>query len=103
MTTDEVPSIADELPTVEPEAPQVEHGDDDAVHPDATGYRQPDVDVDAVRTLLDGRYREVRDLVRANLAEHARIPVDEEELDTAAFRERVKDVVVMMASTGQPG
>ncbi|MFC7362762.1 acyl-CoA dehydrogenase family protein [Nocardioides astragali] len=102
MPTDEVPPIA-EMPTVEPEAPQVEHVDDDAVHADTTGYRQPEVDVDAVRTLLDGRYGEVRDLVRANLAEHARILVDEEEMSTADFRERVKDVVVMMASTGQTG
>lgn len=103
MTTDEVPPIADEMPTVEPEAPQVEHVDDDAVHADASGYRQPEVDVDAVRTLLDGRYREVRDLVRANLAEHAQILVDEEEMSTADFRDRVRDVVVMMASTGQTG
>lgn len=103
MTTDEVPPITDEMPTVEPEAPQVEHVDDDAVHADASGYRQPEVDVDAVRTLLDGRYREVRDLVRANLAEHAQILVDEEEMSIADFRDRVRDVVVMMASTGQTG
>ena len=53
--------------------------------------------------LLDGRYREVRDLVRSNLAEHAQILLDEEEMSTADFRERVKDVVVMMAGTGQTG
>ncbi|MCF6377841.1 acyl-CoA dehydrogenase family protein [Nocardioides KLBMP 9356] len=56
-----------------------------------------------MRTLLDGKYAEVRDLVRANLAEHAKILVDEEQMTTADFRERVKDVVVMMAETGQTG
>ena len=75
----------------------------DAVHADDKGYRQPEVDVAALRTLLDGRYAEVRDLVRANLAEHAQVLVDEEQMTTADFRERVKDVVVMMAGTGQTG
>ena len=102
MTTDEVPRIADELATVEPETARVEVGDV-GVHADATGYRQPEVDVDALRVLLDGRYREVRDLVRANLAEHAQILLDVEDMSTADFRERVKDVVVMMAETGQTG
>ncbi|MBS2939732.1 acyl-CoA dehydrogenase family protein [Nocardioides sp. J2M5] len=63
----------------------------------------PDVDVAALRALLDGRHREVRDLVRANLAEHAQILEDAEVLDRAAYRERVRDVVVTMAATGQTG
>ncbi|MBL0746171.1 acyl-CoA dehydrogenase family protein [Nocardioides sp. G10] len=67
------------------------------------GYRQPEVDVAAMRAVLDGHYAEVRDLVRANLAEHAQILRDEEKMTTADFRERVKDVVVMMAETGQTG
>lgn len=102
MSTDQVPPIADELPTPLPETAPV-RVDDDAVHADDSGYRQPEVDVDALRTLLDGRYREVRDLVRDNLAQHAQVLLDQEEMSTADFRERVRDVVVMMAGTGQTG
>ncbi len=79
MTTHEVPPVSD-LPSLD-----------------------PDVDVAALRTLLDGRHREVRDLVRSNLAEHAGILEDAEVLDRAAYRERVRDVVVTMAGTGQTG
>jgi acyl-CoA oxidase len=103
MATDQVPPIADEMPTPLPETATPERVEDDAVHADDRGYRQPDVDVDALRALLDGRYREVRDLVRTNLAEHAQVLLDEEQMSTADFRERVKDVVVMMAGTGQTG
>ena len=102
MATNEAPPITDELRTVVPEKDEVEVHDS-AVHADARGYRQPDVDVDALRVLLDGRYGEVRDLVRTNLVEHAQVLLDEEEMTTADFRERVKEVVVMMASTGQTG
>ncbi|HEU4336588.1 MAG TPA: acyl-CoA dehydrogenase [Nocardioides sp.] len=102
MATDQVPPIADELPTVEPE-PAPARVDDDAVHADDSGYRQPQVDVDAMRALLDGRYREVRDLVRHNLADHAQVLLDQEQMTTTDFRERVKDVVVTMAGTGQTG
>jgi len=56
-----------------------------------------------MRTLLDGRYREVRDLVRHNLAEHAQVLLDQEQMTTTDFRERVRDVVVTMAGTGQTG
>ncbi|CUR59526.1 Acyl-CoA oxidase domain protein [metagenome] len=103
MATEQVPPIADEMPTPLPESPVVEKVDDAGIHADDSGYRQPEVDVEALRALLDGRYREVRDLVRANLAEHAQILVDEEEMSRADFRERVKEVVVMMAETGQTG
>jgi len=105
MATDQVPPVShdplDEMPTVEPEA--AADPVDDADVPADKGYRQPEVDVEALRTLLDGRYREVRDLVRANLAEHAQILLDAEQLTTADFRERVRDVVVTMAGTGQTG
>ncbi|MCK9822664.1 acyl-CoA dehydrogenase family protein [Nocardioides cavernae] len=103
MATEQVPPIADEMPTPVPETPVVEKVDDPGVHADDSGYRQPEVDVEALRVLLDGRYREVRDLVRTNLAEHAQILRDEEEMSRADFRERVKEVVVMMAETGQTG
>ena len=102
MTTDQVPPITDQLPDVEPEE-QAPRRPDTGVHADDSGYRQPAVDVGELRAFLDGRYREERDLVRANLAEHAQILLDEEQMSTADFRERVKDVVVMMASTGQTG
>ena len=101
MATDQVPPVTDEMPTVEPEPAHVVG--DDSGHSDDRGYRRPEVDVDALRALLDGRYREVRDLVRSNLAEHAQVLLDEEQMSSADFRERVKDVVVMMAGTGQTG
>lgn len=67
------------------------------------GYVQPDVDVAALRSLLDGPYADVRDLVRGNLAAYASVLDEAETLDRAAFRERVKELVVEMAGTGQTG
>ncbi|MEO5664229.1 MAG: acyl-CoA dehydrogenase [Nocardioides sp.] len=67
------------------------------------GYVQPVVDVAALTTLLDGKYVDVRALVRDNLDQHHQILVDAEEMSTADFRDRVRDVVVEMASTGQTG
>jgi acyl-CoA oxidase len=69
----------------------------------ASRYVQPDVDVPALTALLDGKYAEVRSLVRANLAEHADILEQAETLSRDEFRERVKEVVVEMAATGQTG
>ena len=63
----------------------------------------PQVDVSALTTMLDGKYADLRQLVRKNLVEHADILVDAEELSIADFRKRVLDVVVMMAATGQTG
>jgi acyl-CoA oxidase len=68
-----------------------------------SGYRQPEIDVPALARLLDGRYGEVRDLVRTNLATYASVLEDAERLDTDAFRDRVRDLVVEMAATGQTG
>jgi acyl-CoA oxidase len=68
-----------------------------------SGYVQPVVDVAAMTALLDGRYADVRTLVRTNLVEYAGILEEAETLDTAAFRERVRDVVLEMAATGQTG
>jgi acyl-CoA oxidase len=67
------------------------------------GYVQPVVDVAALTKLLDGKYAGVRALVRDNLAEHQQILLDAEEMSTADFRDRVRDVVVEMAATGQTG
>src|SRR5919106_3167360 len=64
-------------------------------------YVQPEVDVVALKALLDGKYAAVRDLVRTNLAAYSSILEEAETMTRAEFRERVKDVVVEMAATGQ--
>ena len=56
---------------------------------DSPGRPRPTPDAAALRRVLDGRYAEVRDLVRSNLAEHAAVLDDAETLP--------------MASTGQRG
>ncbi|MFC7496736.1 MULTISPECIES: acyl-CoA dehydrogenase [unclassified Nocardioides] len=63
----------------------------------------PEVDVPALTRLLDGEYAEVRDLVRTNLAKYASVLDEADELDMDAFRERVRELVVEMAATGQTG
>jgi acyl-CoA oxidase len=68
-----------------------------------TGYTQPKVDPESLLELLDGRYREVRQLVRTNLAEHDSVLEDAERLGTDEFRDRVRDLVVELAATGQTG
>jgi acyl-CoA oxidase len=68
-----------------------------------SGYQQPRIDVAELTRVLDGRYAEVRNLVRTNLAEQSAILEEAETLPRAEFRERVRDVVVEMASTGQTG
>ena len=75
----------------------------DIAAPPQPGYVQPEVDVPALTALLDGRYAEVRNLVRTNLAEYASILDEAEEMSIDDFRERVRDVVVEMAATGQTG
>ena len=94
----ETTAPADEQP--DEDSPQ-EH--DEAPEPEAAGYVQPTVDVPALTALLDGHYAEVRQLVRTNLVEYASILEEAETLDRAAFRERVKEVVLEMAATGQTG
>jgi acyl-CoA oxidase len=64
---------------------------------------RPGIDVPALTALLDGRYREVRTLVRESLVEHASILDDAVEMSQHDFRERVLEVVRMMAGTGQTG
>jgi acyl-CoA oxidase len=63
----------------------------------------PTIDVPGLTRLLDGRYAEVRDLVRTNLATYASVLDEAETMTRPEFRERVKDLVVTMASTGQTG
>ena len=69
----------------------------------AAAYRTPTVDVAELRRVLDGKYAEVRDLVRTNLVEHAAVLDEAETMSRAEFRERVKDLTVTMAGTGQTG
>src|SRR3954467_5514587 len=68
-----------------------------------SAYRQPEIDVAELRRLLDGRYAEIRDLVRTNPAEHASVLDEAETMSRAEFRERVKDLLVLIAGTGQTG
>ncbi|WP_031088727.1 acyl-CoA dehydrogenase [Streptomyces sp. NRRL WC-3549] len=69
----------------------------------ASGYAQPEVDVRALAAVLDGEYAEVRDLVRTNLVTYASVLEEADELGVDAFRERVRELVVEMAATGQTG
>ncbi|GGZ70564.1 acyl-CoA oxidase [Streptomyces subrutilus] len=69
----------------------------------ATGYLRPEIDVSTLTEVLDGEYAGIRDLVRTNLAKHASVLEEADELGIDAFRERVREVVVDMASTGQTG
>ncbi len=71
--------------------------------PEAQEYVQPKVDVPALTRLLDGRHAEVRNLVRTNLAEYASVLEEAETMSTDDFRDRIRDLVVEMASTGQTG
>jgi acyl-CoA oxidase len=61
------------------------------------------LDVPALTATLDGAYAEVRALVRSNLVEHAGILDDQLTLPRDEFRERVLEVVRLMAGTGQTG
>ena len=71
--------------------------------PESSGYREPEIDTAELLALLDGRYAEVRDLVRTNLAEHASVLEEAERLSTDDYRDRVRDLVVELAATGQTG
>jgi acyl-CoA oxidase len=86
-----------------PDEPREEAAPETAAESDKPGYVEPSIDVAALTTLLDGRYADVRNLVRTNLAAYSSILEEAETLDRAAFRERVKEVVVEMAATGQTG
>ncbi|HEX5862376.1 MAG TPA: acyl-CoA dehydrogenase [Nocardioides sp.] len=70
---------------------------------EASEYAQPTVDVPALTALLDGRHAEVRNLVRENLAEYASVLDEAETMSTEEFRDRVRDLLLVMASTGQTG
>ncbi|MFD9779219.1 acyl-CoA dehydrogenase [[Kitasatospora] papulosa] len=75
----------------------------DKTSPAASGYVQPEVDVRALTEVLDGEYAGIRDLVRTNLVTHASVLEEADELGVDAYRERVRELVVEMAATGQTG
>ncbi|MGW0032250.1 acyl-CoA dehydrogenase family protein [Streptomyces sp. NPDC003314] len=75
----------------------------DNASPSGSGYAQPEIDVPALAGLLDGEYAAIRDLVRTNLVTYASVLEEAEELGIDAFRERVREIVVGMAATGQTG
>jgi acyl-CoA oxidase len=63
----------------------------------------PAIDVPALTDLLDGKHADVRRLVRENLADNAGILEDAEEMTRHEFRQRVLEVLLMLARTGQTG
>ncbi|MCW2813193.1 MAG: acyl-CoA oxidase domain protein, partial [Nocardioides sp.] len=101
MSTDTVPPT-DDVAKV-PGQPQEAGQAADSGTSDRTGYVQPVVDVAAITALLDGRYAEIRQTVRDQLVEYADVLVDAEEMTRSDYRDRVRDVVVEMAATGQTG
>ncbi|MYX74721.1 acyl-CoA dehydrogenase [Streptomyces sp. SID3915] len=75
----------------------------DNAHTATSGYVEPEVDVRALTEVLDGEYAEIRGLVRTNLVTYASVLEEAEELGVDAYRERVRELVVEMAATGQTG
>ncbi len=63
----------------------------------------PAIDVPALAAVLDGRYADVRALVRRNLEAYASVLEEAETLTRDDYRDRVRDIVVEMAATGQTG
>ena len=63
----------------------------------------PGLDVSALTRLLDGRYTEVRDLVRGSIATHADLAEKAYTLPREEYRDLVRDVIVDSASTGAQG
>ncbi|WP_448321659.1 acyl-CoA dehydrogenase family protein [Streptomyces sp. CO7] len=75
----------------------------DATQTSESGWTQPEIDVPALTEVLDGGYSEIRDLVRTNLVRYASVLEEADDLGLDAFRERVRELVVEMAATGQTG
>ena len=73
------------------------------VEQETSPYGELRVDVPALTALLDGEHAEIRNTVREGLVEHQAVLDDAETMTREQFRERVKDVVVELASTGQTG
>src|SRR5215217_7088938 len=69
----------------------------------ASPYGELQVDVPALAALLDGEYAEIRSTVRDGLVAYASVLEDAETMTRDEFRERVKEVVVELAASGQTG
>ena len=63
----------------------------------------PDVDVPSLTALLDGKYADIRQMTRKNLADYAEVLDEAIEMPTDQFRERVLELVREMAKTGATG
>src|ERR1700712_414930 len=63
----------------------------------------PEVDVPALPPLRDGKYADIRELTRKNLAEYAGVLDDAIEMPRDEFRERVLELVKLMGTTGATG
>ncbi len=61
------------------------------------------LDIPALTAVLDGKYATVRRLVRDELVKHASILDDAETMSVPDYRERVLDLLLEMAETGQTG
>ncbi|MDZ5622638.1 acyl-CoA dehydrogenase family protein [Nocardioides bizhenqiangii] len=70
---------------------------------EASPYGELRLDLPALTALLDGDYAEIRAKVREGLVEYASVLEDAETMTRDEFRERVKDVVLELAATGQTG
>ena len=70
---------------------------------EASPYGELRVDVPALTALLDGDHAEIRATVRDGLVGYASVLEDAETMTRDDFRERVKDVVLELAATGQTG
>ncbi|KAA1428284.1 acyl-CoA dehydrogenase family protein [Nocardioides antri] len=70
---------------------------------DESPYGELQVDLPALTALLDGPYAEIRAMVREGLVEYASVLEDAETMTRDEFRDRVRDVVVELAATGQTG
>ncbi len=74
-----------------------------ATTPDPSGYVRPEPDVAALQEILDGKYAEVRNLVRGQLVAGAGVLDDAETMGRDEFRERVLQAVLDLAATGATG
>jgi acyl-CoA oxidase len=70
---------------------------------DVSPYGDLVVDLPTLTALLDGKYAEIRGTVRDGLVDYRAVLEDAETMTRDEFRERVKDVVVELAATGQTG
>ncbi|MCM0621511.1 acyl-CoA dehydrogenase family protein [Nocardioides bruguierae] len=86
---------------VETPAPSASRPDEGAPAPAPAGVAP--FDVAEMTAALDGRWAQVRRDVRAQLPLEAELIASADDLTRAEYRERVKDVLLELAATGQTG